>query len=127
MKLYQYPQEQTQIIDDNGDVVNFSGMSGVSPVGMASLDFSSTNVTSAAYVQLLASSPATQKVQIFMSSGEPLYLAFGAAASEANKAFIIPGGNGLIDFTIPAGTRLSLKAVNVVTVNSGVILVNLLG
>lgn len=96
----------------------------------AKLDMAVTNVTAAAYVQLLASTGATtiSKVQIFMSSGEPLYLAFGAAASEVNQMIIIPGGTGIIDVTIPPSTRLSVKVVTAATtVNSGVILINLLG
>lgn len=97
------------------------------PVDLSLYDFSSVNVTSLAYFEIVASAAASRKIQIFMSSGEPLYLAFGAAASEVNKMFIIPGGNGLIDLVIPAATRLSIKAVNVVTVSSGVLLINYLG
>ncbi len=96
------------------------------PVGMATLDFAGTPVTSAAYVELVASAAETKKVQIFMSQGNPLFLAFGAAASEVDKIYVIPGGNGLIDLTIPAGTRVSLKAVST-TANTGYILVNFLG
>jgi len=62
-----------------------------------------------------------------MSSGEPLLLGFGAASSEVAQAYILPGGNGFIDLEIPANTRLSVKAVNVVTVSEGALLVNLLG
>lgn len=98
-------------------------------LSMASLSFASTNVDNSAWVELLTDSGAAQikKVQIFMSSGEPLLLGFGAAASEVAKMIIIPGGNGIIEIEIPVNTRLSLKAVNAVTVSEGVILVNLLG
>jgi len=97
------------------------------PVGFSILDFGVTNVDDSAYVEVIASSPATRKIQVFMSSGEPLYIAFGAAASEVDQAIIIPGGNGLIDFVIPAATRVSVIAVNAVTVSSGVLLINYLG
>lgn len=95
----------------------------------ANLDFTVSNVTNAAYVTLVADVGATTiyKIQIFMSSGEPLLLAFGAAAAESDQAIIIPGGNGIIDVTIPPNTRLSVKAVNAVTVNTGNLLINLLG
>jgi hypothetical protein len=61
-----------------------------------------------------------------MSNGEPCYLAFGASSSEVNKLVIIPGGNGLIDFVIPASTRLSLKAVST-TLSTGTLIINFLG
>ena len=100
-----------------------------SPLGFVDLDFSVTNVDNLAYVELLADTGGTQvrKVQIFMSSGDPLFLAYGAAASEVNQIIVIPGGNGLIDLVIPANTRLSLRAVDAVTVSAGRIIVNLLG
>lgn len=111
------------------------------PAGMATADnqifapvdykvhnFATTNVTDAAYVTLVASAQATRKIQVFMSSGEPLYLAFGAAASEVIKAVILAGGNGVIDFVIPAGTRLSMKCVNAsTTVSTGQLIINFLG
>ena len=69
------------------------------------------NVTTSAYVTLVASTPACSNIEIFDSSGQALYLATGAAASEVNKMIVVPGGNGRIPFTITAGTRLSLKAI----------------
>lgn len=95
----------------------------------ATINFASTNVTNAAYVELISSVGATaiKKVHIFMSSGEPLLLAFGAAASEVDQVYILPGGNGFVDLEIPATTRVSVKAVNAVTVSEGSILVNFLG
>jgi hypothetical protein len=94
----------------------------------AILEYSSTNVTTGAWTQLLASVGATaiKEIEIFDSSGEILELAFGAAGSESVKSYIIPGGNGRIPLQIPAGTRLSIKAVSA-TANSGVIVVNLYG
>jgi hypothetical protein len=99
------------------------------PQSFALLDFAVSNVDDTAYVELISSVGATgiRKIQLFMSSGEPLYLAFGAAAAEVDQLIIIPGGTGVIDFEIPAATRLSVKAINTVTVSSGVIIINLLG
>lgn len=95
----------------------------------ARIDFSSTNVTSGAWVQLIADVGSTQikKMQIFMSSGEPLLIAIGGAGSEDDQGYIIPGGNGFIDLEIPANSRVSVKAVNATTVNTGDLLVNFLG
>lgn len=96
-------------------------------VQFARLEYSSTNVTTAAYVELIASTTAlTKKLQIFDSSGQTLYLALGAAASEVDKLIIVPGGNGDIQVSIPASTRISLKAISA-TANTGEIVVNLLG
>lgn len=95
----------------------------------ANLDFSSDNVDNSAWVELISSVGATaiKKAQIFMSTGEPLLIGFGAVASEVSQGYIMPGGNGFIDLEIPANTRISLKAVNAVTVNEGNLLVNFLG
>lgn len=75
--------------------------------------YSSTNVTSGAYVQIVASTTtAINLVEIFDSSGVALYFATGGAGSEVNQFVIYPGGNGQVPFAIPQGTRLSLKAVS---------------
>lgn len=76
-------------------------------------DYTSTNVTTAAYVQLIAStSDTTNELYIFDSSGQTLFLAVGAAASEVNKAYIVPGGNGILHLNIPSDSRVSVKAVS---------------
>ena len=76
-------------------------------------DYSSVNVTTAAYVELIAStSVACKQLEIFDSSGQLLILALGAAASEVDKLYILPGGNGQVICNIPAGTRVSIKAVS---------------
>jgi hypothetical protein len=95
--------------------------------GFARLDFSATNVTSSAYVEL---DPGVNcevvEVQIFMSSGQPLYLAFGGAGSEVDQQIIIPGGNGLFKLVIPNNTRLSVKSLGA-TVSSGELILNYRG
>lgn len=83
------------------------------PLSYANFSFFATPVTTAAYVQLIASvgTTAVSQASFFMGSGKAMYLAFGGAGVEVIKAIIPPGGleNQVID--IPAGTRLSLKAV----------------
>lgn len=72
-----------------------------------------TPVTSAAYVTIIASTTsATNLVEIFDSSGVALFFAIGAAAAEVNQFVIYPGGNGQVPLSIPAGSRISYKAVS---------------
>lgn len=98
------------------------------PRARARIDFGSTNVTSGAWVELISTVGVTaiKRVQVFMSQGNALELAFGAAASEVAQIYLFPGGNEVFEMDIPAGTRLSVKAVSS-TANSGELLVNLLG
>lgn len=98
------------------DIRNITGTvtasSGRSKVNIVRNDYSSVNVTTAAYVQLIASTSAiTNMIEIFDSSGQTLVLATGAAASEVDQFYINPGGNGQVPFRIAAGTRVSIKAV----------------
>lgn len=106
------------------------------PTSAAGLDYkdsarnvySSTNVTTGAWVQLIASTAAAAKgLFIFDSSGETLELGAGAAASESRILIIVPGGySGFIPLAIAAGTRLSLRAISA-TASTGEIDVTLLG
>lgn len=78
-------------------------------------DYTSSSVTTGAYVQLLtaaAFTTACTEVEIFDSSGQTLFLATGAAASEVDQVYILPGGNGRIPLAIAASTRISVKAVS---------------
>jgi hypothetical protein len=96
-------------------------------VHLARNDYTVTSVTTAAYVQLVASMPAAVKeVEIFDSSGQTLVLAIGGAGSEVNKVYVFPGGNGRIPLQIASTARLSIKAVSG-TANSGEISVNFYG
>jgi len=74
----------------------------------------SGTVTSGAWVQLIASTAAAaKKLLVFDSSGYSLELGVGAAASEVRKLIIPPGGlNGPIPLAIPAGSRISIRAIN---------------
>lgn len=97
-------------------------------VGRVRLVYSATNVTTGAWVQLLASVGATavREIEIFDSSGETLELGLGAAGSEVANVYVIPGGNGKIPVQIAANARLAIKAVSA-TANSGEIVLNLYG
>lgn len=92
------------------------------------LVYSSTNVTTGAWVQLSSSigAIAVKEIEIFDSSGETLELGLGASGSEVSKSYVFPGGNGKIPMQIPANSRVAIKAVTA-TANSGEIIINLYG
>lgn len=102
-------------------------LAGKSAVTFVRNDYSSVNVTTAAYVQLIASTPsAASEIFIFDSSGQTLKLAFGGAGVEVDQMLIVPGGNGEVPLAVPASTRVSIKAVSA-TANVGEIDINLYG
>jgi hypothetical protein len=76
--------------------------------------YSVTPVTTAAYVQIAASTAdEIYRFYIFDSSGSAMILATGGAGSEVDKLYIAPGGNtNGYELYVPAGTRLSLKALD---------------
>ena len=85
----------------------------------------STNVTTSAYIQLVAStSHETSQLCIFDSSGQDLVLAVGGSGSEVDQMEIFPGGNGCEPLSIAASSRISVKAKSANAV-SGYLLINL--
>lgn len=99
------------VTSDNEAKVRVSSTAGLTKaIAPTYNDYTGTPVTTAAYVQLVASTgDQIRKVQIFDSSGETMILATGAGGAEVDLMYIFPGGiETLVD--IPAGTRLSIKA-----------------
>lgn len=87
--------------------------------------YSSVNVTTGAYVQLVASLAATAtSIEVFDSSGQTLQIAVGASGSEVVQFQVIPGGNGLFPLRIPKGSRIAIKAISG-TANAGEIDLNI--
>jgi hypothetical protein len=83
----------------------------IDPVSLAVSSGSPIDTT--AYVQFIASTAAAvYELEIQNTTGKTLYLAFGAAASEVNQIIVPTSGIERQSLYIPAGTRLSLKAVN---------------
>lgn len=76
--------------------------------------YASVNVTTGAWVQLIASTAAVINcLTVFDSSGQTLELGIGAAASETRTLIIPPGGlNGCIPLRIAASTRISIRAIS---------------
>lgn len=94
------------------------------PVAIGRHDYSSVNVTTGAYVELISAlGNSVTQVDIFDSSGQTLVLAVGGAGSEVDQINIFPGGNGKTSLAIANGARVSIKAVSG-TANSGEIDVN---
>lgn len=77
------------------------------------LDYSLSNVTSGAWVEVDASTAADiNMLTIFSSCGNPIELGVGAASSEARILIIPPGGlDAPVPLAIPAGSRLAVKAL----------------
>jgi hypothetical protein len=102
-------------------------LGGKAAIDLAYNDYSSTSVTTAAYVELVATlAGAVSEIEIFDSSGQALILATGAATSEVDQIYITPGGNGRIPLSIAASTRVSIKALTG-TANVGFITINFYG
>lgn len=76
------------------------------------LAYATTNVTTSAYVTLVASIPACSKIQILDTSGKILKLAIGAAGSEIDICTCPVTGSIVVPTYIPAGQRLSIKAID---------------
>lgn len=95
-----------------------------SPAGLADSEFyrlvySTTNVTTSAYVQIVASTVNTaQAIYISDTSGQTLKIAFGAPGSEVDQLSVNQGGPGLIPKYAAGGTRISIKALSA-TANTG--------
>ena len=86
---------------------------GRTPVTSVRTAYSSTNVTTGAWVELVAStSRHVALMDIFDSSGQTLQIGFGSAGNEVAQFLVFPGGNGQVSVNIPAATRVSIKAVS---------------
>ena len=95
---------------ENVNVVNANDLETVLIVRNA---YGVTPVTTGAYVQLVAAlAQDIKELEVFDSSGQTLAIATGAAASEVDRFYISPGGNGRIIENIPAGVRVSIIAIS---------------
>lgn len=98
----------------------------MSPMVPITLSYSSTNVTTSAWVQLNASLPAvTRCLSVFDSSGQTMVLGLGQSGHEvAQSWWIFPGGMANLPVTWPLNARLSIEAISG-TASSGEIIINL--
>lgn len=111
----------------NGFLSTIASNIGMSVKFFTRLDYTSTNVTTSAYVQLIASTANTiSHMEIFDSSGSTMIIAVGSIGSEVDTVYVFPGGNGLIPVAVASGSRISIKAVSA-TANTGEIDINFYG
>lgn len=90
-------------------------------------DYSSTNVTTSEWVELIASTAAIiRKMEIIDTGGEVMEIALGGLGSEVREILVPRGGNGTIEVDIPAGTRISIQAVTA-DVSLGDLIINFYG
>lgn len=95
------------------------------PVQHIRNDYSSTNVTTSAYVELdSALDGDVSELEIFDSSGQTLVLAIGAAGSEQDQFYIPPGGLERQTSLLSSGQRLSIKAVSA-NATTGELIINM--
>ena len=74
--------------------------------------YSTTNITTGAFVQLVASTTsAINTIHIFDSSGQAMIFAIGGAGSEVAQLYVAPGGD-TFTLNVPAGSRISYKALS---------------
>lgn len=90
-------------------------------------NYGSTNITTAAYVQLVSStSVQTTSVDVEQdTSGQTMILAVGPAGQERDVAYIQAGGGTQLPLLIPQGTRISYKALSG-NATTGYVIINLL-
>lgn len=114
-------------ISDGSAFISPSASTGRSYADSVRLAYSSTNVTSGAWVQLIASTAATiNQLKIFHSCGYGVELGTGAAAAESRKLLIPPGGfDSDVNLAIASGTRISLRALSTTCDTGEIILTGL--
>ncbi len=107
--------------------VNTASSGGGSVVEFDQYDYAAVPVTTLAYTEIIAATTAeATSVNIFDSSGQSLYIAFGEAGLEVDQMIIVPGGNGTVSLAIPAATRVSVKAISD-DADAGELILNLFG
>jgi hypothetical protein len=87
-------------------------------------DYGSTNITTGAWVELVAALPsAVNHIIVFDSSGNIMELGVGAAAAESRVSVITPGGLPPLDLSFASGARVSARAVSANSSTAGTYLI----
>lgn len=101
------------LVDSTGALKVSELVVGKSYTGSVRLNYVLSPVTTGAWVQLIAStSAAASEISVFDSSGQTMELGIGGSGSESRISLIFPGGQGTIPISIPAGSRISIRAVS---------------
>jgi hypothetical protein len=96
------------------------------PVQTVQLSFASTNVTTGAWVQLIASlAQACSAIEVFNGSPAMIKIAQGSAGNEVAVPYtILPGGSpSVLPIELSSLARISLETVDQ-TANTGYIVIN---
>lgn len=98
------------------------------PVAILDHDYVATNVTTAAWVELIDEWPeASTAIEFFDTSGRVIKIATGAPGSEVEVPYqIFPGGSGVVPIQISKGQRVAIRAVDA-TASVGRLFVNIFG
>lgn len=92
------------------------------------VDYATTPVDDTAWVELIPATPdVINHMTLFESGGFPMEIGIGAIGLETRLFVVPPGGfNGEVNFTIPTGSRVSIRCLVTQTVNVGNIVANFL-
>lgn len=109
---------------DGSAVTQPVSVAGRSKVLLYRNDYSSVNVTTSAYVQVVASTAAAiNRLYIADTSGSAMILAVGGAGAEVDQLYIGPGGSDApYELNIPASSRISIKALDVSATSGQIVL-----
>jgi hypothetical protein len=92
------------------------------------LNYALTNVTNAAWTQLVAATGARiTKISLYDTSGFILEVGLGAPGAESRLFIINAGGFGSMDVLIPAASRVSIRAITGSPVSIGDLTINYSG
>ena len=125
----------------SGGVLTVQGQTGMTPLAVSpsaypsgrkrayllNQSYSTTPVTTSAYVQLTASLSTTINwLSIFDSSGSAMILAVGPPGGEIDTLYVPPGGlTSGYPISIPAGAAISYKALTVNATSGNLIMTGL--
>lgn len=109
--------------DGSGNMVPISGgggggggavsISGKAALGPVHVDFSSTNVTTGGYVELVTSTvSAITLIHVDSICGNSIKLAVGGSGSEVDQFTIPRGASNDFPLAIPSGSRISAEALS---------------
>lgn len=100
----------------------------VNQANVVSINASSTNITTSAYVTLSAAIPInTAKISVLNTTSSVIKLAYGVSGSETDFVAILPSSQLVIEVPLTffsSGQRLALEALNT-TASSGFVAVSL--
>lgn len=83
------------------------------PVTQVRRIYSSSNVTTTTWAQIVASLPdVVSTIEIFDSSAQTLEIGVGPVGSEVVYLIVFPGGNGPVRLNIRPGASVSIKALS---------------